>query len=333
MLTKHGLGLCRLRGRVMRIAPLIRLVALTATAVSCGKTPTTPTSVSGQPQPTTRTVIVAGTASLIPGQTSQLTATATLTDGSIVNVSAAAQWGSSNESVVRVSAAGVATAADIGSADVSAVYQGVRSNALSVAVRRPDPALTISGTVHEAGNGRPLGGATVNVRLGPSALTDDRGHYSIEVAVDSGAFLTFSKDGFEPSNARVIFRASGEITVDATLQPPIAISAGEVLDSALFGDDPLYQLPTVDGDEYFCAPCKAIRVIARADGLLDIHLSDSSDDLLRLLVSDGKCTNTCTPAPPIHVMAGQEILVYVTPRSYYLSDPTPFQVITSLLKE
>jgi Carboxypeptidase regulatory-like domain len=311
----------------MRISIVIRLAAITAVVVSCGKTPTTPTNVRSQPQPTTRTVAVAGSASLTPGQTSHLTATATLTDGSIVNVSTSAQWSSSDESIVRVSAAGVATAGGIGDADIAAVYQGVRSNVLPVAVRRPDPALTVSGTIHEAGGGRPLSGVTVKVYFGPTALTDDNGRYSLEVPANSGAFLTFSKDGFEPSNARVIFQKSGETTVDATLQPSIAISAGEVLNGTLFPDDPLYQLPTIDGDEYFCSPCKVVRVTTTADGLLDVHLSDSSDDLLRIYVSDGKCTNTCLPEPPLHVTSGQDIKVYVGPKGYVI-DPLRFQLIT-----
>jgi hypothetical protein len=319
----------------MRISVVVWLVAITPIAASCGgKSPTAPapTTVPGQGQPTSTIVAVTGNTSMTPGQTTQLGATVTMAGGAILNISSSAQWSSSDESVVRVSAAGIATAAGIGSTDIAAVYQGVRSNTLHVAVVRPDPALTLSGTIRQAGNGRSLGGVTVNVRAGPTALTDDSGRYSIAVAANSTVFLTFSKDGFEPSNARVLFNQSGETTVDATLQPPIAISAGAVLDGTLFLDDPLYQLPTIDGDEYFCSPCKVVRVTATAEGLFDVHLSDSSDDLLRIFISDGQCASTCTPEPPIHVTAGQEIKVYVGPKGH-LPDSLRFQLITSQRQE
>src|ERR1700722_3552463 len=83
----------------------------------CGSksSPTSPTV--GPPMVTA--VTVTGTAALTaPGQTSQLTLEATLSDGSKKDVTSTALWSSSNRNVVTVTAAGLAMAVDFGQAFV-----------------------------------------------------------------------------------------------------------------------------------------------------------------------------------------------------------------------
>jgi Big-like domain-containing protein len=91
-----------------------------ASAAGCGShAPSAPTS------PTVTAIAVTGASVLDVGQSAQLTATATLSDGSNQNVTPAASWTSSNAKVVTVSAAGVATAATGGDVDVRVTYQTV----------------------------------------------------------------------------------------------------------------------------------------------------------------------------------------------------------------
>src|SRR5207244_11914926 len=58
------------------------------------------------------------------GQTVQLTATATFSDGATQNVSATATWQSSNSSVATVSSSGLVTAVASGPVTIMATYQG-----------------------------------------------------------------------------------------------------------------------------------------------------------------------------------------------------------------
>jgi hypothetical protein len=71
-------------------------------------------------------------------QTSQLTATATLANGTTQNVSAQATWQSSNTAVATVSATGLVTSVGAGTAIISAAYQGQTGTVLtSVAIPSP----------------------------------------------------------------------------------------------------------------------------------------------------------------------------------------------------
>jgi hypothetical protein len=69
-------------------------------------------------------------------QTSQLTATAHLADGTTQNVTAQGTWESSNLTVATVSTAGLVTAQGLGVADIRATYQGTTAS-VSVSVSPP----------------------------------------------------------------------------------------------------------------------------------------------------------------------------------------------------
>src|SRR5581483_4054157 len=118
------------------------LVVLAACA-ACGSSstnsaPTSPaTPVTSPATPVTvRSIVVAGNNALVaPNQTTQLTATAMLSNSTVQSVTSQAAWDSSNTSIVSVSTSGLLTANGFGSADVHATYQGV-SGTLTVNVSR-----------------------------------------------------------------------------------------------------------------------------------------------------------------------------------------------------
>jgi hypothetical protein len=113
--------------------------------VACGSdtSPAPPTT----PSPTTSTVQVRATGdasgTIEAGQTRQLAATATLSNGSTSDVTQQATWQSSATNVATVSAAGLVTALAEGTADISATYQSVKGT-LGVGVRALRCAVTIS---------------------------------------------------------------------------------------------------------------------------------------------------------------------------------------------
>src|SRR5215471_9335891 len=70
------------------------------------------------------------------GQTSQLTAVATLSSGMNSDVTAQAAWQSSNPIVASVSATGLVTALGFGTSAITATYQG---NSVSASLLIPPP--------------------------------------------------------------------------------------------------------------------------------------------------------------------------------------------------
>lgn len=95
-------------------------VLVLVAAVSCSEAPSTPAARDLQ---VSSLAVTAAAAFTSLGQRVQLTATATLTDGSRQDVTAQATWQSSNAGVVSVSASGLATSVAEGDARVSATYQ------------------------------------------------------------------------------------------------------------------------------------------------------------------------------------------------------------------
>lgn len=116
----------------------VLLVALSATALvadGCSglsgdkKSSTTPSSSSSSTTVTVMQVRLSGTTSLTArNQTTQLSATATLSDGSTRSVTQDADWTTSNTTVATVSG-GLVTAREVGDADIGATYRGAAGSA------------------------------------------------------------------------------------------------------------------------------------------------------------------------------------------------------------
>jgi hypothetical protein len=106
----------------MRVLGAVAIAAVLAFGLgACKKSsPAAPTPVA-----TLQSVAVSGSLSFAnKNQTSQLTATATMSDGTTQNVTSTATWASSSGSVASVSSGGLLTALGNGTSYVSATYQG-----------------------------------------------------------------------------------------------------------------------------------------------------------------------------------------------------------------
>ena len=137
-----------------------------------------------------------------PGQTTQLTLQATLSDGSTKDVTSTAQWYTSNGAVVTVSPAGLATAMGFGRATVRGFLQEEVSPGLVITVL-PEGTYILSGRVTEAGD-PPLSIADVRVETiggpmsGRVAMTDGAGNYAFN-GVSGVGQVRATKDGYEPA--------------------------------------------------------------------------------------------------------------------------------------
>ena len=110
-------------------------------------------------------------ASIIVGNTQQFTATATFSDGSTSDVSTSVTW-QSNNAAVTISATGLATAASVGSAQITATSGGITSppatvtvtNPLvSIAVTPPAPSIIINTTQQFTATGTYTDGSTADI--------------------------------------------------------------------------------------------------------------------------------------------------------------------------
>ena len=116
----------------MKLRVLVATISATVVlAGGCSTPTTTPSAVSS-------IAITGNTFFDALGLTSQLTATATLTDGTNSQVSAQAIWQSSNDLVAAVSVGGLVTVKGFGAADITATYRGV-AGVITVLVMPPPP--------------------------------------------------------------------------------------------------------------------------------------------------------------------------------------------------
>jgi Bacterial Ig-like domain (group 2) len=117
------------------------LVASVIAAVMACKNESSPTA------PSFTAVAITGNGSLTSvGQTSQLTATATLSDGTMQNVTTTATWQSSSPAVATVSNAGLVKAVAAGTTTITATYQTKTGTSTVTVTAAPAPFSSLAGT-------------------------------------------------------------------------------------------------------------------------------------------------------------------------------------------
>jgi hypothetical protein len=139
-----------------------------------------------------------------PGQTTQLSAEETFSDGSKKNVTSTAQWISSDRNVATVSG-GLVTAVDLGKTSISAIVEGGRSSSSFTITVLPEGTYILSGWVTEPGDvfvtdvrveiiGGPMSGRAV--------MTDQVGEYAFN-GVSGVAQVRATKAGYLPATQNV----------------------------------------------------------------------------------------------------------------------------------
>lgn len=130
---------------VRRIA-VVGVLALLAGA--CSDSPTSPSTPStggtGGTTATVTSVTITGSLSVSEGGTSQLVATANLSDGTSQDVSSQSVWVSTDTTVATVSATGLVTALKTGSTDISATHRS-QTGKVTLQVAAATYRLTVSG--------------------------------------------------------------------------------------------------------------------------------------------------------------------------------------------
>lgn len=186
------------------------LGTLTAT-VGCGSTPTAPAEVSNAA--TIRALAVTGLpADFSVGETAQLRAQATWSDGRTEDVTSRARWHSRTLACI-VTPAAVVTALETGSCSVGATFDAASATAdVTIGASRT---FTISGVVREQYGFRepPIPGATVTIAAGSQSgrtvTTDESGRYTLAGVPRERVVLRVEATDFESR--------SKDVTPDAPL--------------------------------------------------------------------------------------------------------------------
>ena len=199
--------------------------------------PTTPTT----PPPTLTALAMSGNLALTAvGQTSQLIAEATYSDGSKRDVSSSAQWSSSNRNVATVSG-GLVTAVGLGRTNISASTGGRNTGARALTVL-PEGTYILSGRVSEVGN-LSIPNARIDLVGGPMsgqfAMTDGIGRFTFN-GVSGVTQVRATKDGYQPATQNVS-PDTENTNVQMTAAAPYASLGGTY--RLVFTASPSCQLP------------------------------------------------------------------------------------------
>jgi parallel beta-helix repeat protein len=211
------------RSLVLDVLNVLILIAPVALAISaCGAS--TPTG----PAPTPTAVAVTGTTSLpAGGQTAQLTAVASLSNGTTQNVTATAAWQSSNTAAATVSNAGLLTSVAAGSTTITATYQG-KAGTLAVSVTAATGAFTLTSCQTIGAPGRYVQAsdirtaeATCIVVTANNVDLECNGH----LLASANATVTVSNvQGFTMNNCNVTSSGFGDVVLTNTANATISNS-------------------------------------------------------------------------------------------------------------
>ena len=244
----------------------------------CNKSPTTPTSLppvataATPAAPSVTRVDLTGNVTLTTvGETSQLTATATLSDGTVKDVTSDAntKWTSSDPSVITVSSSGMLTVVALGRSTISVAYQtGTGANSFHGANKTvtatPLGTFVIAGYVREPGKSGVPSVRVTETASGRVGQTNLNGTYSVAQLPGAQAHLKFEKDGFEP----VEFDATPSNS-EVAIQHIIRLVAGDtVTPLELAPHDLSYSVGTDH-----CYPCRLVRVMVPMAGTLHVDVT------------------------------------------------------------
>jgi len=306
------------------------LVTLCASvSMNCGSHPTSPTtptpppSPAPPPAPTVTRLSITGNGQLTRlGETSQLTATATLSDNTTKDITSSVTWMVADARVVNISSLGLLTVLQFGATSVSVLYQN-RGAGLTVTATPPGT-FVISGRVREPGAGGIANVEVVDTKSGRVATTDAEGEFSVAELPLLQAHFKSEPTGYEPGEVDAT-----RTTVDLPVQRVVRLTAGEtVKPDGLAPNDLSY---TVGADH--CIDCHLIRVVVPQAGTLHVHVTWAATVSQLSLFAEGQVVagSAGDLTADVAVNTPREVLMYLggaSPNS--VRGHTPFTFETAM---
>jgi hypothetical protein len=310
----------------MRVPSAVVLLVMMLGLVGCGSnapvSPTTPTTTVTASPATTRVVISGNVTLSRIGETTQLTATASLSDNTTKNVTSDGKWQWGDSRVATISPSGLLTVVGFGSTWISFTYLS-RGAGITVSAT-PTGTFVIAGRVRQPGAGGFANLLVVDTLSGRSGTTDSDGNFSLAELPRLQAHFKIEKEGYEP-----VEQDATQTNVDLPLQRVVRLTAGETAHpDALAPNDLSY---TVGGR--ICNPCRLIRVVVPSAGTVHVHVTWTGTSASLSLFAEGQVVPGAIRdlIADVPINAPGEVLMYLgaVPPSV-LIDHTFFTLETSL---
>ena len=268
--------------------------------------------------------ISGNTALQAAGETSQLTATATYSDGRTADVTRETAWSSTYSIVATVDSTGVVMARGLGLTSIAArhpVSGPSRSTSARLTVT-PAGSFAMTGRVREPGAGSLSGARVLHVESGQSADSGQDGSVALG-GLTGGARLRISKDGYEDGETSGVPNGF----FDAPIQRVVRLATGAPAYSSRLAPNDV-DLDVGGGAR--CQPCRLIRVTSPSPGAAEVTLSWSGPVPLRIWV-DGQAFEPAAGATAITagiaVGSGDTRIIVGRPEAPQPPDYIPFTVV------
>lgn len=300
-------------------ALVIAALAAGGTA-ACDKqqSPTTPSDPAPPPPPVVVSVSLTGNVLLTSvGETSQLTLTASLSDGSTQDVTSNGRWIVGDSRVVTVTADGLLTVAGLGRTVVTVSY--VSKTAFTRVTATPPGTFVVSGRVREPGQGGVLDATVTDRATGLSAVANADGLFSLAALPAAQARVSVAKSGYEPRE----LDASSLTELDAPIQRVVRVTAGDAIEPPPLAPNDL----SYEFDGIHCQPCRMIRIEVPTTGDMEFVLTWQSPPRLMLFVEGMRITGDSGRANGfLTISTPRELVVYVGAES---ANHTKFKLTTT----
>ncbi|MBA2301486.1 MAG: IPT/TIG domain-containing protein [Acidobacteria bacterium] len=217
------------------------------------------------------------------GETTQLTATATFSDGVTRDVSSEARWSTSIASAATVSAAGLVTARSLGSSVIGTgfPFSGSPSMFRSVTVTiTPPGTFTSRGRAREPGAGSLTAVRVLHLHTGQTASTDVNGYYSVGGLTGAPRF-SFVKADFE----NVEIDVAPDRATDIPMQRVIRVAAGGAPFTSRLAPNDMNYLVT---SGTHCQPCRIIRITSETPGTVQVKLTWADPSVVLNVWANGR---------------------------------------------
>jgi hypothetical protein len=312
-----------------RLLCIVLASALLPIGIACNDrsdpVPLAPSNPPPPPAPTLTGLTLSGQVALFAvGETTQLTATASFSDGTTKNVNSEARWSSIDPSVATVSAEGLVTVVSLGRTVVVAQYQN-RSSTASVTATPPGTHV-ISGRVREPGQSGLPDAIVTDLAAGRTAITNRDGLFYLAGSLLSQTRLAVAKPDYEPRTVE----ATATTAVDAPVQRIIRVTAGDsAAPPPLAPNDVGYEI-----DGVRCEACRLIRIVVPTTGDMEIRLTWQATTSLSLFV-EGSIIQSTTSAGQgsvnafVTIPTPRELVVYFGSRLGSLNQHLPFRLTTT----
>jgi hypothetical protein len=302
------------------IRALMLVVLAAAGTVACDEhqSPTMPSDPPPPPPPAVVSIALTGNVLLTAvGETSQLTLTASLSNGTTQDVTSNGRWMIGDSRVVTVTAGGLLTVVGLGRTSVTVSY--VSKTAFTQVTATPPGTFVVAGRVREPGQGGVLNATVTDRATGLSAVANVDGLFSLAALPSAHVRLSVVQTGYEPRE----IDADSSTDLDAPIQRVVSMTAGDAVEPPPLAPNDL----SYEFDGIHCQPCRMIRIAVPTTGDMEFVLTWQSPPRLMLFAEGMRITGDSGRANGfLTISTPRELVVYVGAES---ANHTKFKLTTT----